>query len=171
MGMAFTATEDDTYRMIGLSNGDRHESCTDIDFAVYLMINGRFEIRENGHYLGTWGSYVPGDRFTVQVFNGQVSFGRNDVVVNVSETQARLPLLVDSAFYTTGASMRDAYLVTDALNNVVGVTATGVDMQKTTGNSWTHAGASSNATLASGGGYVESTTTPPAVSTVYIRGP
>ena len=111
--LEFVATETDTYRMIGLSAANSQQSQQSqqsyqihtIDFAVHLMIDGYFEIHEGGNYTGASGRYEPGDRFTVQVFDGEVSYKQNDTVLSMSRMAGTSPLVVEAAFYTTGSSV------------------------------------------------------------------
>jgi alpha-tubulin suppressor-like RCC1 family protein len=106
----FTATETNTYRMIGLSKGDTGQNYTEIDYALYLA-PGVTYVYENGTSRGTFGSYAPGDRFRVEVESDVVKYKKNGSVIYTSGVTPQYPLLVDTAFYSTGATIRDIRFV------------------------------------------------------------
>src|SRR5207247_2348359 len=58
-----TATETNTHRMIGLSNGDTDQNFPDIDFAIYLTTAATVLVYESGTSRGSFGAYAAGDRF------------------------------------------------------------------------------------------------------------
>src|SRR5262249_60523285 len=62
-----TATETNTHRMIGLSNGDTDQNYPDIDFAIYLNGSATVVVYEAGTSRGSFGAYAAGDRFRVEV--------------------------------------------------------------------------------------------------------
>ena len=69
----FTATETNTYRLIGLSNGDSNQAYEDIDFAFDAAAGGQLLLYERGVYRGTVGSYATGDKLPIAVQAGVVS--------------------------------------------------------------------------------------------------
>jgi hypothetical protein len=113
--VAFVATENNTHRMLGLSRGDGNQSWDDIDFAVYLNADGRVHVYEAGVFRGTFGGYAGGDWFQVAVVSGAVQYVHNGVVFYTSTVAPVYPLLVDSALYTSGATLTNA-VVTGNLN-------------------------------------------------------
>ena len=58
----FTATETNTYRMAGLSNGDANQDWQEIDFALYPNAVGNLEVYEAGTHRGVFGAYAAGDQ-------------------------------------------------------------------------------------------------------------
>ena len=51
--MKFIASETNTYRMVGLAEGDAHASYEDIEYAWYPNISGTLDIHESGGYRAT----------------------------------------------------------------------------------------------------------------------
>ncbi len=147
-----------TYRMVGLSNGDANQSYVDIDFAIYPAADGGLYVYEAGAYRGYFGTYAVGDRLRVAVEKGVVRYYRNNVLLYTSSVAPTYPLLVDSSLYTPNAQVAQAILCApQAVNwiNLVNVTANGNTLQKTSGGWDWNAGAASSQSLASGDGYVE----------------
>jgi len=112
-----TIGETNTYRMIGLANGDSNQSYVDIDFAWYAVADGNLQIYESGAYVGSFGPYAIGDGLRVAVEGGQVKYRKNGQLLYTSTHAPTYPLVVDTSFYNPGST----------LNNVVigngGVTA------------------------------------------------
>jgi len=107
----FVATEVNTHRMLGLSHGDDHASYSDIDFAWYPYAGGGTEIYEQGSNRGNFGAYFTDDVFRVEVMNGQVRYAHNGVLQYISGLTPTFPLLVDTALYEQGSTLRGAQLV------------------------------------------------------------
>ena len=105
----FTASETNTHRMLGLSNGDSSASYNDIDFALYLY-SGQVLIYEAGAYRGNYGPFASGDTMRVEVLNGVVQYSRNGSVFYTSNRTPVYPLLVDTALYSTGATLVDVVM-------------------------------------------------------------
>ena len=108
--MQCSLTETATYRLIGLGNVDFSRSYEDVDFAIYPAADAHLYVFENGAYKGRFGSYVSGDRVRVSVRGGVVRYVHNGRVLYTSAVAPSYPLGVDTAFYTSGASLRDAIL-------------------------------------------------------------
>jgi hypothetical protein len=109
-GVEFFVTETNTYRMLGLSNGDSNYSYEDIDFALYLQENATVQVYEKGVRRGTFGTYAVGDRLQVAVASGVVTYHRNGTLLYTSSQAPTYPLLVDTALFTTNATLQDAGL-------------------------------------------------------------
>jgi hypothetical protein len=105
----FQATEADTRRILGLSKGDSNLGLADIDFGLYLNLDGRVFIYEKGVSRGAFGTYAPGDVFRVSVEGGFVRYRRNGVLLRTS-TRPAYPLLVDTALYSVGATLSDVVI-------------------------------------------------------------
>ena len=101
----FTASETNTYRMCGLSNGDSNQSYTDIDFALYLAANGYVQVYEGGVYRGQFNPYSIGDHLRVAVEGGVIKYLQNGTVFYTSTVAPTYPLLVDTSLYSTGATI------------------------------------------------------------------
>jgi hypothetical protein len=110
----FAAGEATTAKAAGLSNGDTNQSYTDIDFAIRLQANGAVTVYEDGILRGSFGSYIAGDRFRVDVSGGVVTYSMNGArPFYTSAVTPVFPLLVDTAFLTPGGTINDVTL-TDA---------------------------------------------------------
>ena len=168
----FTASETNTYRMLGLSNGNTNASYGDIDFAIYEY-PGQVQVYEGGSLKGTFGTYAAGNALRVAVVGGVVRYSKNGTVFYTSTKTPTYPLLVDSALYNQGATLSNAVLSGGSTppppppppsgsapvvwTSTVGVTVTGNSLSKTAANAWGNAGAISTQQIASGDGYVELT--------------
>lgn len=160
----FTATENNTYRMCGLSNGDSNQVYTDIDFAIYPAADGNVYIYEGGVYKGWFGAYSPGNRFRVSVESGVVKYWKNGALFYTSAVAPTYPLLVDTSLYSPGSTVTNATIAGNLQSpsqnvfwtNVSGVTATGNSLSRASYDAW-DGGAVSIQTITSGDGYVELT--------------
>jgi hypothetical protein len=77
----FSALETDKRRAAGLSCGDTDQTAADIDFAILLHEDATVEVQEGGVSRGRFGSYATGDRFHVELRNGEVSYYQNGLLV------------------------------------------------------------------------------------------
>ena len=100
-----TVAETNTYRLFGLSNGNTNQSYEDLDYGLYPASDGKLYIFEQGTYRGLMGSYASGDRLRVSVDGGTVRYLRNGRVLYTSGNAPTYPLLVDTALYSTGATL------------------------------------------------------------------
>jgi hypothetical protein len=155
----FTTAESTTTKTAGLSNGDGGQEHADIDFAIRLRSNGSVGVYEAGVLRGSFGTYVAGDVFRVEVEAGVVTYRRNGALLYTSAVAPAFPLLVDTALLNPGATITDVELVATSLDwqNVVGVSVSGNDLAKTATTTGWSAGASSVQTL-TGDGFVEFST-------------
>lgn len=115
--MEFTVGETNTYRMCGLSYGDSHQSYEDIDFAIYPGADSYVYVYEGGTYRGQFGIYSVGDRLRVAVENGVVKYRRNGTLLYTSTGSPTYPLLVDTSFYSAGATITNAVIATSGTTN------------------------------------------------------
>src|SRR5438093_1923358 len=88
-----------TYRMIGLSNGDSNVSFGDIDFAAYLA-GPSLIAYENGAFKLNLGPLAVGDVVRVGVVSGQVKYYKNGTPLYTGTHVAAYPLLVDKAIHS-----------------------------------------------------------------------
>ena len=102
-----TASETTTARMIGFSSSDFDQSWRTLDFALYLSPIGELAIYESGAYRGSVGSYATGDVLRVAVESGVVSYWNGGVLLYTSLAVPVLPLAVDAALSTPGATLTD----------------------------------------------------------------
>ncbi len=145
--------------MVGLSNGDTNQDVADIDFALYARFSGTLEVYEGGTYKGGFGSYAANDRLRVEVRYGAVRYFKNGTLFYTSAGTARYPLRVDTALYTTGATITDAKVGNLTWTDGSNVAISGDSLSKTGTNSAWDAGAISTNSIESGDGFVEFTAT------------
>jgi hypothetical protein len=106
------ATETSTYRIAGLSEVDAEianpnvAGVDGIKFGLYTQIGGILTIREMGVFLGTFG-YTTGDILRVERDNGVVRYKKNGMHLYTSTHPSSAPLYVDTAFYSSGATLKD----------------------------------------------------------------
>jgi len=162
--MEFTASENTTNRMCGLSNGDSNQDYSDIDFAIYLYSDGTAYIFEGGINKAILGAYALNDVFRVAVESGVVKYRKNGAVLYTSTVTPTYPLLVDTAISIPGGTINNVKLSGTLIENVlqwtnaVNVTVSGNSLTKQGGGVavW-DAGAVSSQTITAGDGYVEFT--------------
>jgi YD repeat-containing protein len=165
--MEFTASETNTYRLIGLSNGDSNQNYDDIDFAFYLQPNGILSGYRGATYLGQLGSYATGDVLRVAIEWGVVRYKKNGAVIyEATGSTPNYPLMVDTSLYTSGATITNVVISSGsagsaggnvAWTNQVGVNAATNNLTKTAADGWGNGGAVSTQTIPSGAGYMEFT--------------
>jgi hypothetical protein len=102
-----TARETSTHRMFGLGAGNATVGPADIAYSLYLAAGGTLHVYEKGVYRGPFGTYAGGDRLRVSVFGGVVRYSRNGVIFHTSAVAPVYPLRVDTALYTTGATLAE----------------------------------------------------------------
>lgn len=106
----FTATENNTEKMIGLSSASSSANQNAIQYAFYLRQNGAIRIREQGNDRGNFGSYQNGDEFTLSIDGGVVKYYQNGTLLFISPNTPSLPLLADVAINSQGAQINNAYI-------------------------------------------------------------
>ncbi|MEI6728037.1 MAG: DUF2341 domain-containing protein [bacterium] len=98
-----------SYRMIGLSKGNSDSNYTDIDFAIYPADGSVYAYESGGLGLNI-GSYTTGDILSVEASGDKILYKKNGIVLytsTVTLTAANYPLLLDTSFYTSGATLKD----------------------------------------------------------------
>jgi CSLREA domain-containing protein len=161
--MEFTASETTTIRIAGLSRGNSNTDWTDIDFGLYLSSDTNLYVVEGGVTRGRFGTYGVRDRFAVAVEGGVVVYRRNGTLIYASGVAPGYPLLVDTALFTSSATLTDV-VVSGRLarpvtwTNLAGASAVASVLSKTAAVGW-NAGAASTRALVSGDGALEFTAT------------
>lgn len=99
-----------SYLMGGLSNTDSSQSYPELKYAIYLYGNNAVYIFENGNNMtpNTITTYTLGDVFRVSVESGIVKYYKNGSLIYTSSQAPTYPLLFDTAFYDTNASITGA---------------------------------------------------------------
>lgn len=105
--------------MIGFNNGNVDDNYTDIDCAMFFDPPGaRVEIYKNGVFTFTAVSnttFVVGEYFKIQAsptgfkFYRSTNGGNTWTQIADIATTTVYPLLIDSSFYATGASINEVY--------------------------------------------------------------
>jgi RHS repeat-associated protein len=103
-----TATETNTARMFGFSHVDADQNYTSIQFGLHLDLSGVIYVFESGSNRGTFGAYATGDKLRVSLEGGVVKYQKNGTTFYTSTVTPTYPLLVDSALYSTGATLNNA---------------------------------------------------------------
>ena len=104
----FTASETNSFRMVGLSTTNINTNFNTIQYAWYLRGDGICEIFESGTSRGSFGSYVSGDVFKISVEEMVVKYYVNDILRYTSLIVPSLPLLVDVSINSVGGTITDA---------------------------------------------------------------
>jgi hypothetical protein len=109
--VGFTTGERNTEKAAGLSHGNNGNGLADVDFAILLRDTHRISVFEAGINRGSFGTYVAGDIFRVQVAGGQVTYWKNGNLFYTSGVAPTMPLLLDTSLKTPGATINDAVVV------------------------------------------------------------
>jgi len=107
----FTTGEDTEAKMAGLGSGDTGTGYADIEFAIHLNAASGVSVYESGVNKGSFGAYLPGDVFRVQVEDGVVTYLQNGVEFYQSLVAPSFPLVLDASLRSVGATILDAKLV------------------------------------------------------------
>jgi hypothetical protein len=153
-----TTDERNRGKSAGLSTGDANQDHTDIDFSIHLSGNGSFYVYEAGVLAGQFGTYAVSDVFRVQSVERVVSYLRNGVPFYTSTRLPQYPLLVDTALFHPGATLREVRADAFAFTAVTGATATASLILKTAPDGTNNGGAISVRQIREGDGYVQFTT-------------
>jgi hypothetical protein len=105
----FTASEQTTGRMIGLSNGNPGTTATEISYGILLSTSTRASAQEHAVYKDETG-YVAGDVFRIAVVGGVVKYSKNGVVFYTSAVAPSYPLLVDTSLHTLNATINNVVI-------------------------------------------------------------
>ena len=108
----FTASEQTTGRMIGLSNGNPGTTATEISYGILLSTSTRASAQEHAVYKDETG-YVAGDVFRIAVVGGVVKYSKNGVVFYTSTVAPTYPLLVDTSLHTLNATLNNVVVKTN----------------------------------------------------------
>lgn len=104
----FTATETNKARMAGLSTSNTNSNFNTIQYAIYLLNNGTFQVYESGTGRGSFGSYLSGDVFKITVEASVVKYYKNGTIFYISSVAPTLPLIVDVSINETGGTISNA---------------------------------------------------------------
>jgi RHS repeat-associated protein len=106
----FTASETNTYRMLGLSHTDTNQRYNTLDYAIYLQPNGLLGGYQGATFLGSLGSYATGDVLRVAIEGGVVKYRKNGTLIYTATVAPNYPLMVDTSLYTNGATINNVVL-------------------------------------------------------------
>ena len=116
----FTATETQTERICGLSHTDTDQDWSSIDFGIYLGGSNVLQVYESGTNKGIFGTYQTGDVFRIALENGVISYRKNGIVFYTSQKAPTMPLIVDTAFASMGATIGNV-IINGMLSGVTSV--------------------------------------------------
>ena len=126
----FTATETNTFRMVGLSSVNTNSNFNTIQYAWYLRGDGICEIFESGTSRGTYGSYASNDVFKITIEANDVKYYQNGIVRYISTIAPSLPLLVDVSINSINGTITNA-IVSNYNNGVFTAIATNAGVSPT----------------------------------------
>jgi alpha-tubulin suppressor-like RCC1 family protein len=101
-----TAGDFNSTRFFGLSHGDMSTQYQDIDYAIRLTgpSSGSATVFEKGVGSASQ-SFVPGDRFRIEVVGGQVSYSKNGAAPFRTTPALELPVRADTSFGEVGSNV------------------------------------------------------------------
>jgi len=99
-----TVSEKTTLRYVGFGAGTTVTGSSGIAFAIAFKPGGIAEVCESGT-TRVQTTYKGGDVFKIKVSNGAVSYMKNGAVIYQSALTATLPLRVQAALYSLGATL------------------------------------------------------------------
>jgi len=105
-----TVAQSDKSRMIGFSDQDVSAHYNRIDYAIYLVRDGRVVVYENGRNKGVYGTYEVGDRLGIARVNGAIHYKRNDEVIYVSEKVSTTDLMIDVSLRDEDGKVSDVVI-------------------------------------------------------------
>lgn len=108
MVFEFAATENNTFRMVGLSSSNTNNNFNTIQYAWYLRGDGVCEIFETGASRGYFGAYLSGDLFKISIESNVVKYYRNNILIFTSAIVPTLPLLVDVSINSVNGTITNA---------------------------------------------------------------
>ena len=161
-GVQFRVTDLNRPVMAGLSQINADAGYATIQYGLYVYFGGALQVYENGQFRGSFGSATLTDRLSVVRAGTTIRYAKNGVVFYTSLVAVpRVPLLVDSALYTTGGTIADATFIaatatlptTEAVRwgDAVGVVSAEGLLVKTAAEGWGNAGAASIQRMAADG--------------------
>ncbi len=103
----FTASQNNTNRMLGLTLTDSGQSYESIRFGIYPQSDGSLTVYESGTPKFTT-AYAVNDVLRVGVVDGQVKYYKNGVAFYTSTVAPTYPLFVDAALYHNNATITNA---------------------------------------------------------------
>jgi hypothetical protein len=109
----FSAVDTAGSWMAGLGSGDTGVEFGDIEYGVFLHLDGSVHVYEAGAYRGMFGTYTAGDRIRVGVEDGVVRYRRNGVAFYESLTPpatGQYPFVLDTALNAAGSTVGNATL-------------------------------------------------------------
>src|ERR1039458_9536010 len=119
----FTTAETTTYKMGGLCHLDPAQAYAGIDFAMYPDAGGNLNIYEGGGLIGTFGTYVAGDLFRIQLTGTKITYYHNGNLIWTSAATPTLPLLFGTSLYSINATINNAVLIPTNCGGMYTVTA------------------------------------------------
>ena len=108
--LSWTVDRNNGIAMVGLGKSEGSANYTDIDYAIYTAGNGSLQVYENGTYRGSFGTYAPGDTFSVTANNGVISYQHNGVTFytsTVTYAAGTTDFYLDSAFYSSTVNIQN----------------------------------------------------------------
>lgn len=116
-----TIAEVPTNRAFGLSSTNTGTSYTTIQYAFFIRGDGTLDIYESGTFRqGNVAAYTTGTVLKIAVEDNDVKYYVNGTVEYVSAITPTLPLYLDLAFSTSGATLNDIVVVNGTTGSFTG---------------------------------------------------
>ena len=154
--------------MAGLNHEDSSPNYQDIDFAIYLDGSHNAYVHESGTNTRLLGTWIPGERFRVQIQDDKISYVKDGTVLYESELDPNYPLLADSSLRSLNATVLDAVMlgspnaqevVWTEIRGQAQVTGNAISKTADLNHAWDTGARSAQAIIGSLGGYMEFTAT------------
>jgi hypothetical protein len=116
-GIEWTATAANKGLFVGLATVGTNSQYgyADIDYSWRLWTNGQLHAFQSSSSKGQKGMYAVGDKFQIRVNSAKkIEYVWNGLVLYTSTTAPVFPLVVDTDFYSPGASIKDFKWITSA---------------------------------------------------------
>ena len=136
--MSFQAANTSSSLMIGLnSDPDTDNSYGTLDYAWYLA-GESFLIYESGNQATSiLGTYITGDRFSVQYDGQNIIYSKNGVIFKTTATTSGRTFYLDSSFRNPGASVKNITFAASGANGVSAFTLFNQGNMQISGNTAT----------------------------------
>ncbi len=112
-GVGFEAAQANRYLVGGLSSSNTDAVYKSIEYAILPYSNGSLHVYEKGVDKGSFGSYLVGDRFSVERTGSTINYKKNNVLFYTSLTPTDAALLADFAIYSNGGKISEITISMD----------------------------------------------------------
>jgi hypothetical protein len=151
----FSTNENIRGKSVGLSLVDTDTNFNTIKWSIHLSANTSVQVHELGVLKGTFGNYVAGDVFRVQIVGTQVQYAKNGTVFYTSAVAPQYPVFGDIAMFHINTTVTNVVLDDTFWTAATGADPIGGKLVGTAATGWGNSGAVSLGSIAAGTGFVE----------------